>query len=57
MTWSSSTASPGSAKYPLVTVSVSTSLPFRTLFPYPLFTQGGAWNLGSNQSYSILPGR
>jgi len=57
VTWASTTASPGSTKFPLVTVTVTTSLPFRTLFGYPLFTQNGAWMLGSNQSYSILQGR
>jgi len=57
VTWASSTAAPGSAKFPLVTVTVSSTLPFRTLFAYPLFTQGGAWTISSNQSYSILQGR
>lgn len=57
VTWASTTASPGSTKYPLVTVTVASSLPFRTFFGYPVFTQNGAWNLGSNQSYSILQGR
>lgn len=53
-----STSAPGaSTKYPVATVTVSTSLPFRTLFPYPLFTQGGAWTLRSTQSYSIVQGR
>jgi len=56
-TWATSTATPGSTKYPLVTVTVTTTLPFRTLFAYPLLTQNGAWNLGSSQSYSILQGR
>jgi Flp pilus assembly protein TadG len=57
VTWASSTASPGSTRNPLVTVTVASALPFRTLFSYPLLTQNGAWNLGSNQSYSILQGR
>jgi Flp pilus assembly protein TadG len=52
-TWSTN----GAAKNPLVTVTVTTTLPFRTLFAYPLLTQNGAWNLGSSQSYSILQGR
>jgi Flp pilus assembly protein TadG len=55
--WSTSTATPGSTKYPLVTVTVTTGLPFRTLFAYPLLTQNGAWMLGSSQSYSILQNR
>jgi hypothetical protein len=41
----------------LVTVTVASALPFRTFFSYPLFTQGGVWNVSSNQSYSILQGR
>jgi Flp pilus assembly protein TadG len=57
VTWASSTASPGSSRNPLVTVTVASTLPFRTFFGYPLFTQNGAWNVGSNQSYSILQNR
>ena len=57
-TWNSDATAPGAnSTYPLVTVTVTTSLPFRTLFPYPLFTQGGAWTLRSSQTYSILQGR
>lgn len=57
VTWSSSTASPGTTKNPAVTVSVISSLPFRTLFGYPLFTQNGAWTVSSNHTYTILQGR
>jgi Flp pilus assembly protein TadG len=57
VTWTSSIASPGTFKNPLVSVTVSSTLPFRTLFGYPLLTQYGAWNLGSNQSYAILQNR
>jgi Flp pilus assembly protein TadG len=57
VTWSSSTAAPGTTLNPKVTTVVVTTFPFRTVFPYPLFTQGGAWTLGSTQSYSILQGR
>jgi Flp pilus assembly protein TadG len=55
--WTKSITTPGTSKNPLVKVVVTTSLPFRTLFAYPLLTQNGAWMLGSNQSYSILQGR
>lgn len=55
--WSSSSAAPGTARNPVVTVTVTSSLQFRTLFPYPLFTQGGAWTLNSIQKYEILQGR
>jgi Flp pilus assembly protein TadG len=56
VTWTKVMASPGD-KNPLVTVTVLSSLPFRTLFGYPLLTQNGAWNLGSNQTYAILQNR
>ena len=53
-----STTAPGATtNNPVASVTVTTSLPFRTLFAYPLFTQGGAWTLGSTQSYSIVQGR
>jgi hypothetical protein len=57
VTWTKNPALPYSAKFPLVTVTVASSLPFRTLFGYPLFTQNGAWTISSNQSYAILQGR
>jgi Flp pilus assembly protein TadG len=58
VTWSKSTTAAGATtKNPIVTTSVTATFPFRTLFGYPLFTQGGAWNLGSTQSYSISQGR
>jgi Flp pilus assembly protein TadG len=44
-------------KYPLASVRVSASLPFRTLFSYPFITHDGAWNLGSSQSYTIYQNR
>jgi Flp pilus assembly protein TadG len=56
--WSKSISAPGaSSKNPIVTAVVTSAFPFRTLFGYPLFTQNGAWNLGSTQSYSISQGR
>jgi len=57
VTWSKSTTGQGTAQNPVVTVTVVSSLPFATLFAYPLMTQNGAWNLGSAQTYSILQGR
>jgi Flp pilus assembly protein TadG len=57
-TWSSSTTATGaSATHPIATVTVTATLPFRTFFGYPLFTQGGAWTLSSTQTYSIIQGR
>ena len=56
--WSKSTSAAGATiKNPIVTTSVTSSFPFRTLFGYPLFTQNGAWNLGSTQAYAISQGR
>jgi len=56
--FSSSTDAPGAtADYPIVRVAVQTSLPFNTLLPYPLFTQDGAWNLGSTRDYSLMQNR
>ena len=53
----STTATGASTTYPIATVTVTATLPFRTFFGYPLFTQNGAWNLSSTQSYSIIQGR
>jgi hypothetical protein len=56
--YSSSTTAPGATTdYPIVRVAVQTSLPFNTLLPYPLFTQNGAWNLGSTRDYSLAQNR
>jgi Flp pilus assembly protein TadG len=55
--WIPQTSSPGTTRNPMVTVTVTSSLQFRTLFPYPLFTQSGAWTLSSTQKYQILQGR
>jgi Flp pilus assembly protein TadG len=53
----STTATGASATYPIATVTVRATLPFRTFFGYPLFTQNGAWTLTSTQSFSILQNR
>ena len=53
----STTATGASTTYPIATVTVTATLPFRTFFGYPLLTQGGAWTLSSTQSYSIIQGR
>jgi Flp pilus assembly protein TadG len=52
----STTAAGASTRYPIATVSVRSSLPFTTLFPYP-FLPKGVWTLSSTQSYSIIQGR
>jgi Flp pilus assembly protein TadG len=46
-----------STKYPIGTATVTATLPFRTFFGYPLFTQGGAWTLTSSQTFSVIQGR
>ena len=53
----STTATGASTEYPIASVTVTATLPFRTFFGYPLFTQGGAWTLTSTQSYSIIQNR
>ena len=56
--FSLSTTAPGaSAAHPIASVTVVATLPFHTVFPYPLFTQNGTWTLRSTQSYSIIQGR
>jgi Flp pilus assembly protein TadG len=52
-----STASGASTAYPIVTVTVTATLPFRTLWSYPLFTQNGAWTLTASETYAIQQGR
>jgi Flp pilus assembly protein TadG len=53
----STTATGASSTFPIASVTVTATLPFRTFFGYPLFTQNGAWTLTSTQSYSIIQGR
>ena len=50
----STTATGAAAGFPIATVTVRSTLPFRTFFGYPLFTQNGAWTLTSTQTYSII---
>jgi Flp pilus assembly protein TadG len=59
LTWSapSTTAQGASAKFPIGSATVTATLPFRTFFSYPFFTQGGAWTITSTQAYSIVQGR
>lgn len=53
----STTATGASTTYPIASATVTATLPFRTFFGYPLFTQNGAWTLSSTQSYSVIQGR
>jgi Flp pilus assembly protein TadG len=50
-------ANGGSANAPVTTVSVSATTTFRTIFPYPLFTNNGARTLTSVRQYTIIQGR
>jgi Flp pilus assembly protein TadG len=58
VTYSSSTSAAGASdRYPIATVTVQATFPFRTMFAYPLFTQNGAWTLTTSATYSIVQGR
>ncbi len=41
----------------MANATVTACVPFNTLFPYPYFTQGGAWVIRVSQSYNVLVGR
>jgi Flp pilus assembly protein TadG len=56
-TWDGSTTAPGAnEKYPLVTVTVTTSMDFQLTVPWPLLPDG-VWNIGTTESFSIMQGR
>ena len=56
-TWVRSTTAPGAnEKYPLVTVTVTTSMNFQLTVPWPLLPDG-VWNIGTTESFSIMQGR
>jgi Flp pilus assembly protein TadG len=52
----SSTAPGASAKYPIGSVTVHTSLAFQMLFHWPLLPNGN-WTLEATQSYSVVQNR
>jgi len=57
VTYATDPTAPGAnVRYPLVTVSVTTSLAFDLIVPWPLLPNG-AWTLGTTQSFSIMQGR
>ena len=57
VTYTSDPAAPGAnVKYPLVTVTVATSLDFDLTVPWPLLPNG-AWTLGTTESFAIMRGR
>jgi Flp pilus assembly protein TadG len=56
-TFDSSPTAPGAnIKYPLVTVTVTTTLAFELAVPWPMLPDG-TWNVGTTQSFSILQER
>ena len=57
VTYTTDPTAPGAnVRYPLVTVSVTTSLAFDLIVPWPLLPNG-AWTLGTTQSFAIMQGR
>lgn len=56
VSFSVSTASPGTAANPHGSARVQASVMFDTLFPYP-FIPDGAWTLTADESYSVLRNR
>lgn len=53
----STTAAGASDLYPIGSVTVLASLPFRPLFAYPYLTEGGTWTITTQASFSIVQGR
>ncbi len=47
----------GTALYPLVKATVTSTFKFRTIMPYPLVTNGGELELTARSEYSVLWGR
>jgi Flp pilus assembly protein TadG len=53
----STTAAGASDRYPIGSATVQAQLPFSPLLPYPLITQGGAWIITTQATFSIVQGR
>jgi hypothetical protein len=47
----------GNPTYPVVTVRVTACLAFRTLFQYPLVSDGGTWILRTDRTFTVIVGR
>lgn len=56
LSFSVSTASPGTTANPAASAQVRAAIGFQTLFPYPFIPSGG-WTLSADESYSVLRGR
>ena len=54
---STSSTTGGSNAYPMAQATVTTCVPFHTLFPYPFFTQNGDWVLRVERTFKVLVGR
>ena len=53
----STTAAGATVENPIVTATVSATLPFRMLFNYPILTESGTWTIRASESYSVVQGR
>jgi hypothetical protein len=56
VSFSVSTASPGTVANPMGSAEVHAAIAFDTLFPYPFLPEGG-WTLSADESYSVLRNR
>lgn len=53
----STTAVGASTRYPIGTATVHSTIQFQPLFAYPFITQGGAWTISSQATFSVAQGR
>jgi Flp pilus assembly protein TadG len=53
----SETAAGASHDYPIGTVTVRASVPFRPLFAYPFLTQNGTWTVITEATFSVAQNR
>ena len=54
---STSPAAGASDNYPIGTVTVRSSVPFRPLFAYPFLTQNGTWTIITDATFSVTQNR
>ena len=59
VSWSTSTSPTdgASSSYPIATVTIRASVPFRPLFAYPFLTQNGTWTVITEATFSVVQGR
>jgi Flp pilus assembly protein TadG len=53
----SQTAAGASKNYPIGTVTIRSSVPFRPLFAYPFLTQNGNWTIITEATFSVAQNR